>query len=76
MLRMLRSLGVTPDIAYSASLGSNALSLVPWFLPEPADDRGRAGRLAVFVGLWAPTLMLIGHALGVEDRAEVVTSVA
>jgi hypothetical protein len=68
MVRMLRSMGLTPDAAYYASLGSIALSLALWFLPHAGDDGGRAGRLAIFVGLWPPTLMLLGHALQEEER--------
>ena len=69
MVRMLRSMGLTPDIAYYASLGSIVLSLALWFLPHAGDDNGRAGRLAIFVGLWPPTLMLLGHTLQEEERA-------
>ena len=72
MVRMLRGLGVTPDIAYYSSLGSIALSLALWFVPRSGDDGGRAERLAIFVGLWPPTLMVLGHALREEERAELV----
>ena len=72
MLRALRSVGVTPDMLYAASLGSILLSVVMWFLPRGGSesDKGRPERLAIFVGLWPPTLFLIGHAL----RAEASTS--
>ena len=72
MLRALRSVGVTPDMLYAASLGSILLSVVMWFLPRGGSesDKGRPERLAIFVGLWPPTLFLIGHAL----RAEPSTS--
>ncbi len=63
MVRMLRSLGMTSDIAYYASLGSIVLSLALWFLPRSAASREQRGMLAIFVGLWPPTLMLLGHAL-------------
>ena len=63
MIRMLRSLGVTSDMAYYASLGSILLSLSLWFLPRSAANGEQRGMLAIFVGLWPPTLMLLGHAL-------------
>jgi hypothetical protein len=72
MVRMLHSLGVKPDMAYSAALGSIVLSLALWFLPGSAASRDRRGQLAIFVGLWAPTLMLMGHAL--ESQAEAETA--
>ncbi len=55
-------------ICYIASLVSVALSLVLWFIP--ADDeakKARGERLAIFVGLWPPTLAIFGKVI--EDRA-------
>jgi hypothetical protein len=71
MLRALRSAGLTPDVFYVASLGSMLLSIVLWFVPRSGDeaDKGRPERLAIFVGLWPPTLFLIGHALRDEEPA-------
>ena len=68
LLRLLRSTGVTPDMLYAASLGSIVLSLALWFVPRGGDDseKGRPERLAIFVGLWPPTLFLMGHALRAE----------
>jgi len=54
-------------ICYVASLVSVALSLVLWFIP--ADDeakKARGERLAIFVGLWPPTLAIFGKVI--EDR--------
>ena len=70
MIRLLRSLGLTPDMAYSASLGSIVLSLALWFLPRSTANSERRGQLAIFVGLWPPTLMLLGHALEAEERTD------
>ena len=68
MLRALRSVGITPDMFYIASLASMLLSLVLWFVPRGGGDadKGRPERLAIFVGLWPPTLFLMGHALRAE----------
>lgn len=55
-------------ICYIASLVSVLLSVVLWFIP--ADDetkKTRGERLAIFVGLWPPTLAIVGKV--VEDRA-------
>ena len=69
MLRALRSVGITPDMFYFASLGSMLLSIVLWFVPRTGSesDKGRPERLAIFVGLWPPTLFLMGHALRAEE---------
>ncbi len=70
MLGFLRSVGLTPDMFYAASLASMALSLLLWFVPRGGtdDDKSRPERLAIFVGLWPPTLFLMGHALREEDK--------
>lgn len=70
MVNWLRSVGVTPDILYALSMGSIVLSLVLWFLPRSgsAEERSRPERLAIFVGLWPPTLALLGHALREEEK--------
>ncbi len=70
MLNRLRALGMTPDMFYAASLGSILLSLMLWFVPRSGDDanKGRPERLATFVGLWAPTLFVMGHAIDDQER--------
>ena len=71
MLRLLRAVGFTPDMFYIASLGSMLLSLMLWFVPRGGSDeeQARPERLAIFVGLWPPTLFLMGHALRSEAPA-------
>ena len=71
MLKALRSVGLTPDMFYVASLASMLLSIVLWFVPRSGDDadKGRPERLAIFVGLWPPTLFLMGHALRDEETS-------
>jgi len=72
MLALFRSIGLTPDMFYAASIGSMLLSVLMWFIPRGGDkkDKNRPERLAIFVGLWPPTLFLMGHALR-EDKKPV-----
>ncbi|NSC20084.1 hypothetical protein FM076_02215 [Streptomyces albus subsp. chlorinus] len=51
-----------------ATMGSVALCVVFWMRAAgyDQDERGNAERRALFVGLWAPTLWVIGQSLG-ED---------
>lgn len=71
MFRALRSVGITPDMFYFASIGSMLLSILLWFVPRGGDDadKGRPERLAIFVGLWPPTLFLMGHAMREETSS-------
>ena len=48
-----------------ASLGSIWLCLALWLRAKAVDqdERGNAERRAIFVGLWPPTIWLIGDSL-------------
>jgi hypothetical protein len=50
---------------HASSLGSVALCIGLWIRAKTVDqdERGNAERRALFVGLWAPTLWLMGDAL-------------
>jgi hypothetical protein len=52
-----------------ASMGSVGLCIVLWIRAKTVDqdERGNAERRALFVGLWPPTLYMIGDSL--ERRA-------
>ena len=54
---------------HTASMGSVALCLGLWVRAKTVDqeERGNAERRALFVGLWPPTLFLIGDALERRD---------
>ena len=63
MLRTyLPPLGINAATAYAASFLSVFLSIAVW-LGYKQEDRSAGERLAIFVGLWAPTLMALGNAL-------------
>ena len=61
-MRVVRNLGITSGMAYTAGVVSILLSLVMWFFRR-GGERETAERLAIFVGLWPPTFMAIGKAL-------------
>ena len=70
MVQWLRQLGVSPNLLYGASMASILLSLALWFVPRAgsSDQKGRPERLAIFVGLWPPTLAILGNALRQEEQ--------
>jgi hypothetical protein len=61
-MRVVRNLGITSGMAYTAGVVSIFLSLGMWFFRR-GGKRETAERLAIFVGLWPPTFMAIGKAL-------------
>lgn len=62
IFRFLHKLGIPSDAFYVASLGSIAASIIAWAVRNEKDV-ANAERLGIFIGLWAPTFMLIGHGL-------------
>lgn len=63
--RMLYTAGLRPTHLYLASMGSVGLCVGLWIRGKTVDqdERGNAERRALFVGLWPPTLWLIGDSL-------------
>jgi hypothetical protein len=61
----VRRLGLRSTHLHLASLGSVGLCVVLWIRAKTIDqdERGNAERRALFVGLWPPTLWLIGDSL-------------
>lgn len=66
--KWLHRLGVPSDAAYVAALGSIATSIGVWAWRNDKNV-ANAERLGIFIGLWAPTFMLIGNALKDEEIA-------
>lgn len=58
---VMRFTGLRGVHVEAAALGSIALCLVLWMRASGLDqeERGNAERRAIFVGLWAPTLLLL-----------------
>lgn len=63
MIKWLHNAGVASDVMYGAGLASVGLSILFWIQGKNREDNGRRERTGLFVGLWAPTFMVIGSAL-------------
>lgn len=61
--KMLHSVGLRSVYLHVASLASVLLCLALWIRAKTMDqdERSNAERRAIFVGLWPPTLWLIGN---------------
>ncbi len=63
---MLKKLGLTSTLMHSAGLASILASVSLWGRSASVSDKeskARAERLAIFVGLWPPTFILLGKVL-------------
>jgi len=67
--RVLYGLGGREWMGHGLSLGSVGLCIGLWIRAKTVDqdERGNAERRALFVGLWAPTLWLIGDSLRAHE---------
>ena len=61
-MRVVKNIGVTSGMAYTAGVVSIIASLAMWSFRRGGRHE-TAERLAIFVGLWPPTFMAIGKAL-------------
>lgn len=62
---LLSKIGLRAGHLQLASAGSVGLCIALWIRAKTVDqdERGNAERRALFVGLWPPTLWLIGDSL-------------
>ena len=70
LTRALHRSGLRGWMLHGMSLGSVALCLLLWQRAKTVDqdERGNAERRALFVGLWPPTLWLIGDSIERHER--------
>jgi len=70
IVKTLHRAGARSDHFEVISLGSVALCVTLWIRAKTVDqdERGNAERRALFVGLWPPTIWLIGDSLGRIER--------
>jgi hypothetical protein len=62
----LRKLGLTSDVMHSLGFASIISAISLWAKSAARsnkDEKARAERLAIFVGLWPPTFFLLGKVL-------------
>lgn len=66
MIETLYAAGLRSTHFHAASMGGIVVCLGLWVRAKTVDqsERGNAERRAIFVGLWPPTLWLIGDSLG------------
>ena len=66
--KLLNRLGARPWMLQSASMGAIGLCIALWIEAKTYDQdhRANAERRALFVGLWPPTIWLIGDSLARE----------
>jgi hypothetical protein len=70
LTQALHRTGLRGWMLQAASLGSVSLCLLLWQRAKTVDqdERGNAERRALFVGLWPPTLWLIGDSIERRER--------
>jgi hypothetical protein len=65
VIRLLHRTGLRSTHVHTASLATISLCIGLWVRAKTVDQRqrGNAERRALFVGLWPPTMWLIGESL-------------
>jgi hypothetical protein len=67
--KALKQLGVRPWMMQTLSMGAIGLCIGLWIQAKTYDQEQRANgeRRALFVGLWPPTIWLIGDSIARES---------
>jgi hypothetical protein len=73
LFRTLHRFGVPSDLAYGAGVVSIAGAIIAWAMRNKKNP-GNAERLGIFIGLWAPTFMIIGNALQQQESHQGMAS--
>jgi hypothetical protein len=70
MIKILRGLGITSDVAYLAAMASIGASVAAWAASRAMEDAPgeKVDRWGIYVGLWAPTFMALGNALKADEN--------
>ena len=66
IIRTLHRLGIPSD-AFHALAGASILGSIAIWAMRTGKDQAHAERFGIFVGLWAPTFMIIGSQLHMEE---------
>ena len=71
LTKSLHSLGLRSWHMQLLSLGAISLCIALWIRAKTVDqeERGNAERRALFVGLWPPTIWLIGDSLAEHETS-------
>jgi len=69
LVRRLHSLGIKSDLLEVAALVSIFGSIAVWRRAKGTDDTAHGERLAIFIGLWAPTFLALGDQLVTVENA-------
>jgi hypothetical protein len=69
MIKFLRGLGMTSDVAYLTGVLSIGASIAAWTASTRMKDApgDKADRWGIYVGLWAPTFMALGNAIKIDE---------
>jgi hypothetical protein len=72
MIKFLRGLGITSDVAYLAGVASIGASIAAWTLSSRMENAPgeKADRWGIYVGLWAPTFMALGNAIQTAEASD------
>ena len=72
IFRQLSDLGITSEVAYLGALVMGLLSLFVWLSGGRGRERNATERRAMFLGMWSPTLMLMGRSLEDAERTKTI----
>lgn len=69
LVKTLRSTGISSDVLHLVALASIGGSILTW-RSKSKGDPAHTERLAIFVGLWAPTFFALADAVKQQETID------
>lgn len=70
IVNKLRGIGINSTILQGLGIGSIAASIAIWNLRRLRGDAAHAERFGIFVGLWAPTFLILANEAAAQEQHE------
>jgi hypothetical protein len=72
IIQALRGIGINSTVLQGLGFGSILGSIAIWNLRRQSGDPAHAERFGIFVGLWAPTFLILANDMAALEKAEAV----
>jgi multisubunit Na+/H+ antiporter MnhE subunit len=74
IVQQLRNLGINSTVLQGLGFGSIVGSIAIWNLRRINGDSAHAERFGIFIGLWAPTFLILANEVSALEKAEAATT--
>ncbi len=70
IVQKLRGFGISSTVLQGLGFGSIGASIAIWNLRRLGGDAAHAERFGIFIGLWAPTFLILANEAAAQEKAD------